>query len=67
MDDSTTSEEIKKIDIIYQSPGRKWLSFKDVHDYDEIFCNMYLSCTDIYNSFKSQINQYKDNEYTIQG
>lgn len=66
-DDSTTPEEIEKINIIYQSPGRKWFNFKEVPDYEQIFPKMCLSCNDIYNSFQTKISEYKDTEYSILG
>jgi len=66
-DDTTTPEDIEKINIIYQSPGRKWFNFKEIPDYEEIFTNMCNSCNDIYENFQDKISNYKDTEYSILG
>ena len=66
-DDTTTAEDIEKINIIYQSPGRKWFNFKEIPDYEDIFSNMCNSCNDIYEKFQDKISNYKDTEYSILG
>lgn len=66
-DETTTAEDIEKINIIYQSPGRKWFNFKEIPDYEEIFINMCNSCNDIYDKFQDKISNYKDTEYSILG
>ena len=62
-----TQEDLKKMNIIHQTAGRKWITYKDLNEYETIFENLIESCKDFKEIYKEHISKIEEKEYAILG
>ena len=62
-----TDDEIKKMNIIHQSPGRVWIKGDELENYEKIFENLICSCEDFTKIYEEEISKIGENEFSILG
>jgi hypothetical protein len=62
-----SQDELKKMNIIHQSPGRVWINGNQLTQYDKIFKNLTNSIVDFKNIYEDEVSKIGSEEFTILG
>ena len=62
-----TQDQLKRMNIIHQSPGRIWINGNELNDYDKIFKNLMNSCVDFKSIYDEEIAKISSEEFAILG
>lgn len=62
-----SQDELKRMNIIHQSPGRVWINGNELENYDKIFENLMASCVDFKKIYKDEISKVGSEEFVILG
>uniref|UniRef100_A0A6C0BSU4 ATP-grasp domain-containing protein n=1 Tax=viral metagenome TaxID=1070528 RepID=A0A6C0BSU4_9ZZZZ len=60
-------DELKKMNIIHQSPGRVWINGNQLSQYDKIFKNLTNSIVDFKGIYEDEISKIGSDEFSILG
>ena len=62
-----SQDDLKRMNIIHQSPGRVWINWNQLTDYDKIFKNLTNSVVDFKNIYEDEVSRIGSEEFTILG
>lgn len=62
-----SQDDLKKMNIIHQSPGRVWINGNQLSEYDKIFKNLTNSIVDFKSIYEDEISNIGSEEFAILG